>query len=642
MNIPHMMTALCCSVAVLLGTMSADACSCNQNQPRSVVSAPVVSVAPTVSASPVSTAVSYTPPSYSTFPSATTLSAIPSSSTIQTVSYLSTPASVPTFATYDPLPVSTTLSVPIRVSRPIGETVEALSTTPITTYYSAPVRTSIEEASNSICSPSSTISISTVPAATIPAATVSSTIISSPTTISVSRISAATTISSTSETISKPLTSLKVSPDVVLPVASDTVSIAATTKSVSPRDSVAATVLNAEKPLSKKELPATASDSSATAIPAVKKELAAKPVAEMPNGSEPQEKSPSKKDDAGVVLIPHPAAGATKTPTISDAEVDAMKNAIASSIENSAGKKQFDPKAKTAAKPVDETKSADATKPFDDIVATEKVPLKPLARRGDDTTALMLPGIPATAPMPDADSIPTLKPEPSQPVPMLPTPPPPMVPELLAKPSETATTETVAVDSKPTTMDDNSIVSVSVAKPALPELTPKSDISDHAVETVRGQAPSYSPLDDIGSRPPNPQGVIADPSALPEKLTESPKPDPALAMDSLFDNPPITTPGTVARPPQPLKAQQWTNSILLITTLGALGALIYALAMAFDYHSRWMQSLTTQNNRLSFTFDGAAEGLAPTEDTDLYVDPYINPYGGYPRFSDPLDVTKAY
>ncbi|MDR2115302.1 MAG: hypothetical protein LBP87_02865 [Planctomycetaceae bacterium] len=50
------------------------------------------------------------------------------------------------------------------------------------------------------------------------------------------------------------------------------------------------------------------------------------------------------------------------------------------------------------------------------------------------------------------------------------------------------------------------------------------------------------------------------------------------------------------------------NGILLLVTIVSVAMLIYAIVIAFDYHQRWIQSLTTQNNRFSGLSDSVFSG----------------------------------
>ncbi|MDR0705644.1 MAG: hypothetical protein LBF88_11730 [Planctomycetaceae bacterium] len=56
--------------------------------------------------------------------------------------------------------------------------------------------------------------------------------------------------------------------------------------------------------------------------------------------------------------------------------------------------------------------------------------------------------------------------------------------------------------------------------------------------------------------------------------------------------------------------QSGVNGILLLATIISIAMLIYTVVIAFDYHQRWMQSLTAQNRHFSSLSD----------DTDMEVD----------------------
>ncbi|MDR0335474.1 MAG: hypothetical protein LBI18_00105 [Planctomycetaceae bacterium] len=58
------------------------------------------------------------------------------------------------------------------------------------------------------------------------------------------------------------------------------------------------------------------------------------------------------------------------------------------------------------------------------------------------------------------------------------------------------------------------------------------------------------------------------------------------------------------------------NGILLLATIISIAMLIYAVVIAFDYHQRWIQSLTAQNNRFSGSSDSGFVG----DDLDMDAD----------------------
>ncbi|MDR1142453.1 MAG: hypothetical protein LBL62_12230, partial [Planctomycetaceae bacterium] len=58
------------------------------------------------------------------------------------------------------------------------------------------------------------------------------------------------------------------------------------------------------------------------------------------------------------------------------------------------------------------------------------------------------------------------------------------------------------------------------------------------------------------------------------------------------------------------------NGILLLATIISVAMLIYAIVIAFDYHQRWIQSLTAQNNRFSGLSDSGFSG----DDMDMDAD----------------------
>ena len=167
-----------------------------------------------------------------------------------------------------------------------------------------------------------------------------------------------------------------------------------------------------------------------------------------------------------------------------------------------------------------------------------------------------------------------------------------------------------------------------VRKPAIPTSAPQPDkepeaertppppmllndakLSEFAQEsppTIRGQVSGVR--DSLGERPPLPQGPIADSSAIADQLTAPIVESTAQAQEN---NPAA----------EESKTKPLTNGALLIVTVGALGLLVYFIAIAFDYRQRWMESLTAQNNRLVPAFDDATFGFGYHDDSELYDAP---------------------
>ena len=147
--------------------------------------------------------------------------------------------------------------------------------------------------------------------------------------------------------------------------------------------------------------------------------------------------------------------------------------------------------------------------------------------------------------------------------------------------------------------------------------------AQESLSTFRGQAPGFkSALDEaMSTRPPLPQGQIGDPAAIPEPLTQPP---------TVVE--PITTVEETDLAASGLKAKRWTNGVLLLVTVIALGSLFYFIAIAFDYRQRWMQSLISQNNRLTPNLDDAVlGGFGYSDDGDFYGGPRFQSFGTDPR-----------
>jgi len=164
-------------------------------------------------------------------------------------------------------------------------------------------------------------------------------------------------------------------------------------------------------------------------------------------------------------------------------------------------------------------------------------------------------------------------------------------------------------ESAPIADDDEPAVSITPTPPP-----PYAEIPFDSV-TVRGQ--SSGSLNALNERPSPPEGLIDDPSVISEKLTGE-----LTVAETEETMPTSTTTG------DPTKAEQLTNGVLLLVTVCALGLLVYAIAIAWDYRQRWMQVLTAQNSRLAPAFDDGTLAFSYSDDADLY---------GTRRF-DPMEI----
>ncbi len=211
-----------------------------------------------------------------------------------------------------------------------------------------------------------------------------------------------------------------------------------------------------------------------------------------------------------------------------------------------------------------------------------------------EPTVVRKPAIPKSAPLPDPEEV------------VVTTPPPPMplaVPKYDAVQPEIGNDETFADQRNET--------------PTVPR------------STLRGQSPAFKDaLDEaMSTKPPLPQGLIGDPSAIPDKLVESPN----TAGESLIPLDPVKQSNADPAAAE-LKTKQLTNGVLLLVTVITLGLLVYSITIAWDYRQRWMQTLTTQNNSFTPTFDDPALGglSCYSHEVDPYDSPSFHRFGAGP------------
>jgi hypothetical protein len=127
---------------------------------------------------------------------------------------------------------------------------------------------------------------------------------------------------------------------------------------------------------------------------------------------------------------------------------------------------------------------------------------------------------------------------------------------------------------------------------------------------------------------PSPKG-LADASAIDPKLYENPADNNAgLETPEPLDPSTLTAENnSTVIPKEPTqesklnngKQANGVNGVLLLVTIVSVSMLIYAVVIAFDYHQRWIQSLTTQNNRFSALPDMPDTGFSG-DDTDMDAD----------------------
>lgn len=185
------------------------------------------------------------------------------------------------------------------------------------------------------------------------------------------------------------------------------------------------------------------------------------------------------------------------------------------------------------------------------------------------------------------------------------------------------------------------------------ETSPKEIAMDRSTKmapppsTLRGQSANISSsLQDIfTSPPPLPQGQV-NPGVIPETLLDSKEvteDDVASVLagaDELSPKKPTIESGKTEKKPTPapiLAGEAKTNGTLLIATIMSIVSLVFMIVIAIDYYQRWLQSLTSMNNRFSMFGEDEASGgydfnigtnsfygdsfLAPSYYTKDYLEP---------------------
>lgn len=171
----------------------------------------------------------------------------------------------------------------------------------------------------------------------------------------------------------------------------------------------------------------------------------------------------------------------------------------------------------------------------------------------------------------------------------------------LSKPdSEPTASPFLQVEQK---MDSSKDVPFDPKKDILANKPPAKTVPPPSTLT-RGQSTSISSsLQDVfSSPPPLPQGQV-NPGVIPETLLEDSRPvtDDDVASILISDTKkPVIDKGkkeTINSKAPFLAGEAKTNGTLLITTIMSIVLLIFMIVIAIDYYQRWLQSLTTLNNR---------------------------------------------
>ncbi|MDR1289726.1 MAG: hypothetical protein LBK06_00845 [Planctomycetaceae bacterium] len=141
-------------------------------------------------------------------------------------------------------------------------------------------------------------------------------------------------------------------------------------------------------------------------------------------------------------------------------------------------------------------------------------------------------------------------------------------------------------------------------------------LSEPTKEIVLAQ----STPDPLATRPDPPEGTSPDLSAISATLTGDTNIEPANNPQNVPPNP---APAAQPAPPTNENPKDTNSTImnkndlasvvngwLLVATIVSVAALVYVSIIAVDYHQRWIQTLTAQNDRYFATDDLAYGGLA--------------------------------
>lgn len=155
--------------------------------------------------------------------------------------------------------------------------------------------------------------------------------------------------------------------------------------------------------------------------------------------------------------------------------------------------------------------------------------------------------------------------------------------------------------------------------PSFPEESlEKNSAQPVATATVRGQVtPSFSELEDIlKTPPPHAQGPIDSAAVEPKLIEQTSAEIPSLLSGTaaaLLPNAGVPFNGGENGVREVPKIDQFAYGTLLFATAVTTIGLIYMVFVAYDYRQRWMQSLTTQNERFTGgSFDGEYDDVYGT------------------------------
>lgn len=163
-------------------------------------------------------------------------------------------------------------------------------------------------------------------------------------------------------------------------------------------------------------------------------------------------------------------------------------------------------------------------------------------------------------------------------------------------------------------------------KPAAPRETPPVRNDEGAAPVFRAQSSEIGDsLDRALGVPmalPPPKG-LTNPKDIPEVLvktenplgplddfTEGPEPDSTTNSNA------TTVPGATKNPADASTSKSSPNTLLLVATIISTVGCVFFVVLAFDYYQRWMQSLTTQNDRYALGEGGNIQDYS--SDLDYY------------------------
>ena len=159
--------------------------------------------------------------------------------------------------------------------------------------------------------------------------------------------------------------------------------------------------------------------------------------------------------------------------------------------------------------------------------------------------------------------------------------------------------------------------------PVLPETVPPPTI-------VRGQQGTEGVADILDNPPPLPRGAVEADAIDPKLIDSTSSLDSdldALAGLIVSNNPQTTT--SPGQTPDTVSTDPVGNAILVLVTIFTTLGLLYMAFLAYDYHQRWIHSMTAQNDRY-------IGGAVDMDVDDMYGGSFSDNFG----FSDSLGLAR--